>query len=75
MAKRKPIILAIDFPQSGAPVVGRTDFAGGLSARISWGRLTEALRESGNTRAEEIVKRFEVDENGITIILTTRARA
>lgn len=73
--KRKPIILALDLQMNARPVVGRTEPAGGLTARISWARLVEVLRESGNVRDEEIVRRFEVDEDGIKIILTTRAQA
>jgi hypothetical protein len=75
MAKRKPIILALDMQMSSPPVVGRSEPAGGLTARISWARLVQALKESGNVRDEETVRRFEVDEDGITIVLATRAQA
>lgn len=70
---RPPVLVAIDFDKYGVPMPSRDlRFRGGLTHFIGFARLVGALRESRTVRDNENVDRFEIAEDGISIVLSTK---
>jgi hypothetical protein len=60
-------------PRRANDLRSRTEtMTAGVSVRVSWAHLVEALQESGNLRDYEQVEALVLDDNGINIFLKDR---